>query len=222
MANRNEILNSPETSIMAAIDGRFSRAWTALPGIIQSVDFVKMTVSVQPAIRGQITNEAGVQIEVDLPLLVDVPIVFPSAGGFSLTLPVAQHDEVLVVFSSRCIDAWWQSGGVQKAMEARMHDLSDGFAIPGISSQPNTIPNINTTEAQLRTFDGLTYLAITPTGMIKMVADSGVEVQGNLIVTGGVEVAGDVIGNSETIPISLVGHTHTSATPGNPTGPPLP
>ena len=65
-----------------------------------------------------------------------MPVVFPGGGGFALTFPVAAGDECLVVFASRCIDAWWQSGGVGEPMEPRMHDLSDGFALIGVRSQP--------------------------------------------------------------------------------------
>jgi hypothetical protein len=98
---------------------------------------------------------------VNLPLLINVPIVFPASGGFLLTLPLAAGDEVLVVFASRCIDSWWQSGGVGRPMEARMHDLSDGFAIPGPRSQAK-LPGaaVSTTKAQLRNNAGTVYLQV--------------------------------------------------------------
>ncbi len=208
---RAQLRNDPESAHLAALDGRQAMIWTAMPGIVTAVDFSDMTLSVQPAIKGSVTLENGDTSFVDLPLLIKVPIQFPMAGGFALTLPVQANDEVLVVFSSRCIDAWWQSGGVQKAMEARMHDLSDGFAIVGIKSVPNKLSNISTSEAQLRTNDGATYIALTADNKIKMVA-ANIEVTGNLIVTG----------NVTSGLINLATHTHTSAIPGNPTSPPLP
>ncbi|MGC8050122.1 Gp138 family membrane-puncturing spike protein, partial [Salmonella enterica] len=76
----------------------------------------------------------------------------------SMTFPVAQGDECLVVFASRCIDSWWQSGGIQEQAELRMHDLSDGFAILGFRSQPRALSNISTTSAQLRSDDGATFI----------------------------------------------------------------
>ncbi len=120
----------------SALDGRQVGMWTALPGIIESVDFETMTCVVQPTIQAVVVDENGNESPEDLPTLHDVPIVFPKGGGFLVTMPLAVGDEVLVVFSSRCIDAWFQSGGVQQAMEARMHDLSDGFAIPGPAEFP--------------------------------------------------------------------------------------
>lgn len=113
-----------------------ARLWTALPGIITAVDYIKFTVSVQPAIMGKTEDAEGVQTDVQLPMLVDVPVLFPNGGGWHLTCPIQVNDECLVVFASRCIDAWWQNGGVQKPMELRMNDLSDGFCILAPYSQP--------------------------------------------------------------------------------------
>lgn len=133
---REEYLSDPEETQILMQQALQAKLWTALPGIVTEVDYTKFTVSVQPAIKGQSEDADGKVTEEQLPVLVDVPIVFPNAGGWHMTYPIAVGDEVLVVFSSRCIDAWWQSGGVQKAMEKRMHDLSDGFAIPAPYSQP--------------------------------------------------------------------------------------
>jgi len=215
-ADRRSLLNDNEESLRIALEGVQSAMWTALPGVVTSVDFAKMVCSVQPTLKGQITLENGSTQLVNLPVLINVPIVFPSAGGFTITLPLAADDEVLVVFSARAIDSWWQSGGIQKPVEARMHDLSDGFAIPGPKSQPNVISGISSTGAQIRNNAGTTYIEIAADGKIKLVSPSEVQITGDLKVTG------DVIGNSATVPISLTLHTHTSTTPGNPTSPPLP
>ena len=135
----------PVEALRAALDGRQAEMWTALPGIVQSFDPAAMTVSVQPAVAGRISDEAGKAASVDLPILPDVPVVFPGGGGFALTFPVAAGDECLVVFASRCIDAWWQSGGVGEPMEPRMHDLSDGFALVGVRSQPHRLSPVSYT-----------------------------------------------------------------------------
>lgn len=165
--NRNQLGNDAEEAMRAALDGRQATIWTAMPGIVQSVDFDAMTCEVQPSIQGTVQDEMGNVTSVDLPLLVDVPIVFPSAGGFIITLPLKSGDEVLVVFGSRCIDAWWQSGGIQRPMEARMHDLSDGFAIPGPRSQTNLpLGSVSSTDLEIRNSLGTTYLSITAGGKI--------------------------------------------------------
>ena len=152
--DRNEILNDPETAIRYGLQGLQSQIWTSFPAIVESVDLTTMTLECVPAIKGVNYQEDGSKIYVTMPVLVDVPIVFPSAGGFSITFPIAVGDEVLVVIGCRCIDAWWQSGGIQQPIELRMHDLSDGFAIPGPRSQPRVVSGISSTDIQIRNDSG--------------------------------------------------------------------
>lgn len=133
---REEYIQDQTTIINSALLSLQGKLWTAIPAIITSINYKKYTVSAKPTIRGQITDENNNVIKVELPLLVDVPIVMPHAGNWLLSFPVKVNDECLVVFSSRCIDAWWQNGGIQNPMEDRMHDLSDGFAILAPFSQP--------------------------------------------------------------------------------------
>jgi phage baseplate assembly protein V len=133
---------------------------------------------VQPAIQGKVRDEDGSARLVNLPMLLDCPVVFPHAGGCSLTFPVQPGDECLAVFSCRAIDLWWQSGGVQPPVEVRMHDLSDGFVLPGPYSQPKVIPNVSTTSVQMRSDDGQAYVEINPSShniTIKTPADVSVE-----------------------------------------------
>ena len=108
----------------------------AIPGIVQKWNAEEQTVEVECAIKEKIYQD-GSLVEVKIPLLVDLPIVFPTAGGYSFLAVPKKGDECLVVFADMCIDGWYQSGGVQSQMDRRRHDLSDGFAIMGCWSQPN-------------------------------------------------------------------------------------
>lgn len=196
------------------LDGRQSQIWTSCPGIVTAVDFSEMTCSVQPAIQGIIEHEDGTEEYVDLPLLIHVPIVFPSAGGFTLTLPLKALDEVLVSFANRCIDAWWQSSGVQRPMEARMHDISDGFAIPGPHSKPRVLSGISSTGAQLRNDAGTAYIEISADGSMKMVMPAGktFAVTGKLTVSSTIVATGEITGNGK----ALSTHTHPYSWTGSP------
>jgi hypothetical protein len=201
--NRNEVGNDLEESTRVAQDAHQASLWTALPCIVTKVNLAAMTLEATPAIQGVNFNEDGTQTPVNLPTVADVPICFPSAGGFLLTLPIVVGDEVLVIFASRCIDAWWQLGGVQPPLELRMHDLSDGFAIPGPRSTPRVAPAISSSAAQLRNNAGTIYLEVNATG---------VKIMGNLTVVGEVTANG--------IPLST--HIHTGVqTGGGDTGAPI-
>jgi hypothetical protein len=110
---------------------------------------------------------------------VDVPIVFPSAGGFSLTVPVVPGDECLLIFSDTCIDSWWQSGGVQDPMCLRRHDLSDAFAILGPKSQIKKLTGYSTDSVQLRNEAGDVFVEVTHTNINLIVANTRVMVNGS-------------------------------------------
>lgn len=149
----------------------------ALPGIVQSFDPDAVTAVVQPAIRSVETDNDGNRITKNYPLLVDVPVVFPRGGGCTLTFPVKAGDECLVIFADRCIDFWWQNGGVQEPVDDRVHDLSDAFCIVGPQSQAQKISGISTGAAQLRSDDGSTFFELNPTTQkIKIVAPGGLDV----------------------------------------------
>lgn len=147
----------------------------AVPGIIHDVDYNRQTCSIQPAIRERL-NFNGTLQWVEIPLLLDVPFFVYSGGGYCLTLPVKAGDDCLVIFGDNCIDAWWQSGGVQNQVERRRHDLSDGFAIVGFRSQPQKINGFSASSAQLRNADGSAYIEI---------AGSTINIVGQVNITGG-------------------------------------
>ncbi|WP_312740924.1 Gp138 family membrane-puncturing spike protein [Cedecea neteri] len=132
----------------------------AMPGIIQSFDAATLTAEVQPALRSVQQNNDGTTSTQDYPVLVDVPVIFPRGGGCTLTFPVKAGDECLLIFADRCIDFWWQSGGVQETVDSRQHDLSDAFAIVGPQSQAQKISGISMAAAQLRTDDGAAFVEV--------------------------------------------------------------
>lgn len=186
--NRNENLDDPEEAALQMLEGLQAKLWTALPGIVVSADLDKQTCVVQPSIRGVLLDEQNNATSVQLPLLADVPICFPRAGGFALTVPLSAGDEVLVVFSSRAIDSWWQSGGVGEPVEARMHDLSDGFAILAPTSQPKKLPAVQSDGIELRTEDRTTYIKLT---------EDTIYIKGNIIHEGNTNQTGNLqqVGN---------------------------
>jgi hypothetical protein len=171
MADPREQFVDQQEILRAAFEEQALGLWTALPCIVESYDPSAITITAQPAIKGGVRRPDGSVELVALPLLLDVPVHFPSGGGFTLTFPVKQGDEVLVVFASRCIDAWWQSGGVQPPAEHRMHDLSDGFAFPKVWSQPNRLsPAPHANNVQLRNDAATDYVEITPAGLMRLEA----------------------------------------------------
>ena len=158
----------------------------AMPGIIDSWDAATQTATVQLALREKLRN-AGAEKDIDIPLLVDVPVIMPKAGGYLLAFTPAAGDEVLVIFGDMCIDAWWQSGGIQNQDEMRRHDLSDGFAVFGCWSQPNK-PVLPTQGVRLQTEDGTTN--ITLTGGSVAINAAEIALNGHVTVSDGIAITG--------------------------------
>lgn len=155
-----ELAGTPEEAAASHADAAQRELHTCLPGIIKSFDPAKQTAKVQPAIK-RLFTETGF---VDLPECVDCPVQFPAGGNFVLTFPVTAGDECLLVFSERAIDFWWDRGGTQEPSEYRLHDLSDGFALVGVSSKPRFLsPGVNTSAVELRTRDGALVLQMDGT-----------------------------------------------------------
>lgn len=191
----NKERSSSTENILDTLRGSiYSELRVAMPGIIESFNANAVTCEVRPAIRGRIENPDGTMTQVELPLLVDVPVIFPRGGGASLTFPVRKGDECLVVFADRCIDFWWQSGDVQDAVDGRMHHLADAFAILGPQSQPHKISNISTSSTQLRSDDGAAMIELIPgnhavnvitSGKLTANANGGTEITSPTIVLNG-------------------------------------
>ncbi len=179
----------------------------AMPGVIQSFDPENLTCVVEISVFSVKPEGKSVdRLDVDnvfYPLILDAPVIFPRGGGVTLTFPVKEGDECLVVFADRCIDFWWQNGNVQNGSRGRMHDYSDAFVIPGPQSQAKKISGISTTAAQLRTDDGSAFIEIASNGAVTINSPQ-------TIVNGPFHVNGDITstGDQTAAGISQVNHTH--------------
>lgn len=186
----------------------------AVPAVIQSFDPEKVTCSAQPAIRAICDDHNGKPLSVQLPIITDIPVIFPRGGGCTLTFPVRPGDECLLVFADRCIDFWWQNGGVQEPVDLRQHDLSDAFALVGPQSQTHKISDISTSATQLRTDDGTAFIEVatghditvkTP-GKLTASAEGGTEItsptitlNGNVTINGNLSQGMGESGGSATM-----------------------
>lgn len=208
--------------IKDAIKSELSQFWSALPCEVESYDPNAVTVNLQPLIKIPIRKPNGGIELLQMPLLLDVPVMFPCAGGFTITHPIKSGDECLVSFADRNIDLWWQSGGVQDPFDMRKHDLSDGFAFFRPQSQAKKIKNISTTDLEIRNDENTCKIQITPAGVInfhgtKSVFHHPVEMKSTLTVDGIIKSLSDVIAKT----ISLFSHTQKGVQPGSgSSGPP--
>lgn len=123
--------------IKRLISERLDGLRVMLPGRVESYDQAALRVSVQPLIQhGFIDPETGNRVVERLPVVTDVPIVFPGSGGVRVRFPINRGDTVMLVFSSSSLDRWLVSGREVDPSDDRRHHLTDAIAVPGLLSFP--------------------------------------------------------------------------------------
>lgn len=199
---------------------------TSIPAEVISFDPLKQTAELQPTIKRLYStlDADGNETEqyIAIPKLINVPIMFPRAGGWCITFPVTKGDEVLVHFSERAIDEWRKKGGVQDVPYWRLHSYSDAIGVIGLCSEPRVIEKFDKENFQIRNEDNDVSITmntgkiveikspvevifdvplVTFTGNTKV--DGNTDIDGNL-TTVGTSTASDHISDG----ISGKGHSH--------------
>lgn len=97
-------------------------------GTIESYDTLKNSAKVSINFKKQfVTGEI-----VNYPVLEDVPVFILGGGSASISMPIAQGDQCLILFCDRNIDNWWAAGDKGIPNDSRMHNIADGIALVGI------------------------------------------------------------------------------------------
>jgi hypothetical protein len=121
------VITLPEL-IKQAVENRVSQVHTSIPGRVESYDASKRKASIKPLVKRRYRDG---RVD-DMPVVVNVPVVFPEGGGARITFPVSRGDTGLLVFAERSIDVWLSRGGDVDPNDFRKHDISDGVFIPGL------------------------------------------------------------------------------------------
>ncbi|AMQ94641.1 baseplate protein [Aggregatibacter actinomycetemcomitans] len=198
----DQSLATPETATDQQIQQDRLNLHTALPAKVVSFDPAKQTVTLAVQIKMQLADGSGA----DIPPLVDVPVSFPRGGGFAVTFPLQAGDEGIAIFSERCIDGWWHSGGASLPLDFRLHDLSDAMFIPGVCSVPKAINGFFTGGLSMQTLDGGTYIRIV-NGSIKI--KGNIEHDGNTKQKGELHSTGEIISDTDVKAAGISGKSHT-------------
>lgn len=226
MPNAEEDFANYHNSIDHALKGNQAGIQTSLPGIIVDFNPITQTATVQVAIQSvkETDDNPDVTENLNISPLKDVPVEFPSGGGFSMTFPIAKGDECMVNFTSRNIDGWWAKGGVQPPMHPRMHDLSDAVCRVGVRSKGRSV-NAKPGVVQLRADDGSTYVEIAAGQIVNIVAPGGLNItapkvtfSGTVHAQGAIDSAAEITAKSGSgASVTLSQHHGHSGSPTPPT-----
>jgi hypothetical protein len=131
--------------------------------------------------------------------IYDVPYSRVQGGVAALIIDPVPGDIGIALFAQRDISTVKLTKSAGQPGSLRTFDQGDALYVGWVLNETPTV-----------------FLEITQDGKIKLVAPAGVDIEGDLRVSGKVDAAGDVVGGG----ISLSTHTHLSAAPGDPTSPP--
>lgn len=188
--------------IRAALDARLVDVHTAIPAKVVRYDASKCLVDAAPLVKAPVLAEDGSTSFDALPVVPNVPVSFPGAGGFRVTFPISVGDTVLLVFSEASLERWLQFGGEVDPEDPRRFALSDAVAIPG-----------------LRSFADVEAAATDAV----VIESNGSDVRlGTKTANEALALASKVAIELDAIRTAFAAHTHVSTVPPNPTGPAVP
>jgi hypothetical protein len=196
-----------------AIESRLTDLHVALPGIVQTYDAAKQTADVQPALQKKYADGAVT----NLPLISNVPVMFPRSSVGHLHFPLKRGDQVLLVFVERSVDIFRQKGGVVDPEDFRKHHLSDAIALPGFYPDSGAFAGV---DGQADLVSGDAKLTLKESGEILMGGAASTPDQN--VVLGKIlqQYLKDVHAQLAAILDVLIAGDHVLTTsPGNPTGP---
>src|SRR5271170_5596900 len=124
--------------LMQAMDNRLLDVHTALIAKVESYDAEKQQVDVSPVLHRRVKTLEGEWISEELPVLCDVPVLFPRAGGFFISFPIQPGDFVQLIFNEVSIDEWV----IEEAPTVSHHQrfvLQGAVAVPGVSPQSKAL-----------------------------------------------------------------------------------
>ncbi|WP_158810469.1 Gp138 family membrane-puncturing spike protein [Beijerinckia sp. L45] len=159
-----EYFNDPEEALRTAVAGLLKQVWTAMPASVSVDSQDGHVATAQPMIKRQVTNPDGSITYEDHTDHPDLPIHHLGGGPVVTTHPTVKGDTGAILYMSRAIDSWFNSGGSQNPMEDRAHSLADGVFLSGIRSTPDKLQQVSQTSTQTRTVDKRSVIDHGPNG----------------------------------------------------------
>lgn len=117
--------------ILRAMDSRLCELHVALPGRVETYNPATQTADVKPMIRSTVRRDGTDELIVEeLPVIPSVPVLFPRAGSFFVSLPVKPGHFGMLVFNERSIDRFRALGADEPPGDNRCHALAGATFLP--------------------------------------------------------------------------------------------
>lgn len=149
-------------TILSDLTNKSSREMNcAIPAIIQKYDHKTQKASVKVNIKRVYQDSV-----IDMPVLSNVPVMFMSCGGASLTMPVKKGDSCLLIFCDIDIKSWLLGGDNLKPQTNRIHSLNDAIALTGLNPFNKAI-QVENNEDVLLQYSG-SKIRLKPNGVVNI------------------------------------------------------
>ena len=119
--------------IRESIEAKLDEVMTSTIGKIVKYDMLTQTADVKPVIRRAYNIGQGLVDFEELPIIPNVMIRQPRAGGFFIHMPVKEGDHVLLVFPHDDIGPWRENGTESEPQDLRRHSLGPCIGIVGVA-----------------------------------------------------------------------------------------
>ena len=108
-------------------DQLLKRVHTCLPGIVIEYDYETRRARVQPAVNLLLTD--GTTIE--KPIILDVPVIYHTGGGYTVHFPLIPDDPVMLLFSERDIATFKETLTIGPPLSADIMEIQHALCVPG-------------------------------------------------------------------------------------------
>lgn len=155
----------------------------SLPAKIETYDHTTQKASVKIDLE-EIASDGS---SIDYPIVKNVPIMFLSSGGASITMPVKKGDHCLLIFCDRDISNW--KLGSNRTETKRTHNLTDAIAIVGLQTLVTKSPAENNTDMLIKYDQSL--VRFRPGGILDIEVAKEINIKTtdvNLIAQGNIKV----------------------------------
>lgn len=148
--------------IMSGIDKIMTNVHTSMPGRIESYDASTQLAKVKPLLNRKYTTEDQAK---ELPIISNVPVVFPRTASAFVRLPIKAGDTVLLIFCERSIDRWLDTGGAVDPLDPEKFGLNGAVALAGLYAKADAL-KANGANNSLEIANGSNYIEIKNSGEI--------------------------------------------------------
>ena len=142
----------------------------SMPAKITRYDYEKQQADCKPSIKRRFRDGTSQT----LPVIPNVPVVFPRVNNSYVYFPLAVGDNVLLVFSDYSLDNWAFSNQEVDPEDVRAHNITDAFALVGGYDFNHPITDLANAD-DLIIKNNTVKITVKPNGTMSIVGTDGVD-----------------------------------------------